>query len=183
MHCLYKKQKKDTIIILVYVDDILVTGDNLKLINDTKTALHQVFKMKYLGKLKYFLRIEFARSDKGILMHQRKYSLEFISELGLSASKPAYNCIDTNVKLTTREYDLHKNTNTSDDPLLPNITSYQILSQFLHHPKKSHMEAAMRVVRYVKSHLGLGVLISSNPVDKVSTFCDADWIACPRTRR
>lgn len=42
---------------------MLVTGDNLELIEETKQALQQVFKMKDLDDLKYFLRIEFARSD------------------------------------------------------------------------------------------------------------------------
>lgn len=51
--------------LLVYVGDMLITGDNLKLIQDTKTAFQETFKMKDLGELKYFLGIEFARSEKG----------------------------------------------------------------------------------------------------------------------
>ncbi|XP_075086161.1 uncharacterized protein LOC142168889 [Nicotiana tabacum] len=53
---------KSTIIILVYVDDMLLTGSNLTLICDVKAKLHLAFKMKELGDLKYFLGIEFARS-------------------------------------------------------------------------------------------------------------------------
>lgn len=56
--------------------------------------------MKDLGELKYFLGIEFARSKHGIIMHQRKYALELISEAGLSAAKPVVTPIDTNMKLT-----------------------------------------------------------------------------------
>lgn len=54
--------------------------------------------MKDLGELKYFLGIEFARSEKGILMHQRKYILELISQIGLEAAKPVMTPMDTNVK-------------------------------------------------------------------------------------
>lgn len=61
---------------LVYVDDILITGSSLKLIQETKEALKMAFKMKDLGELKYFLGIEFTRSKASILMHQRKYTLE-----------------------------------------------------------------------------------------------------------
>lgn len=50
------------IIVLVYVDDILITGDSLHQIIETKTNLHKAFKMKDLGELKYFLGIKFARS-------------------------------------------------------------------------------------------------------------------------
>lgn len=59
---------------LVYVDDILITGSNLKLIQETKEALKMAFKMKELGELKYFLGIEFTRFKESILMHQTTVS-------------------------------------------------------------------------------------------------------------
>jgi len=74
------------VIILVYVDDMMITGNDINLIQETKRTLQSSFKMKDLGELKYFLGIEFARSQKGIVMHQRKYTLEIISEAGLSAA-------------------------------------------------------------------------------------------------
>lgn len=114
-------------IFLVYVDDMLITGDSLSLIEEAKLSLQQIFKMKDLGELKYFLGIEFARSEKGIIMHQRKYSLELISELSLAASKPTCTPFDTSVKLTTREYDEHTNKNCEKDPFIPNKGSYQRL--------------------------------------------------------
>lgn len=58
--------------------------------------------MKDLGELKYFLGIEFARSSKGINMHQIKYALKLISEVGLSGAKPVITPIDVNTKLTTK---------------------------------------------------------------------------------
>lgn len=61
--------------------------------------------MKDLGNLRYFLGIEFARSQEGIVMHQRKYTLEIISEAGLGAAKPTTTPLDPYVHLTTREYD------------------------------------------------------------------------------
>lgn len=56
--------------VLVYVDDILIREESLKLIENTKKALQETFKINDLGELRYFLCIEFA-SEKGILMHQR----------------------------------------------------------------------------------------------------------------
>ncbi|XP_059295477.1 uncharacterized protein LOC132048809 [Lycium ferocissimum] len=86
---------------------MLITGDNLDEIVKTKAELPKAFKMKDLGELKYFLGIKFARSEKRILMHQRKYALELISESRLGVAKPFHTPIDTSVKLTTREYDQH----------------------------------------------------------------------------
>lgn len=78
---------------------MLVTGNNLQLIEYTKATLHQAFKFKDLGKLKFFPEMEFGRSNKGILFNQRKYALEIISELGLSGAKPDWAPLETNVKL------------------------------------------------------------------------------------
>ncbi|XP_019251165.1 PREDICTED: uncharacterized protein LOC109230090 [Nicotiana attenuata] len=189
--------------VLVYVDDMLITGDSLKLIEETKNNLHQVFKMKDLGELKYFLGIEFARSKQGILMHQRKYTLELVSELGLSAAKPIATPLDTNAKLTTKEYDDHCKGQPADDPsadinsyqrligrLLyltvtrPDISfSVQTLSQFLQQPKRSHMEAAIRIVKYIKNQPGRGILLSSTNNNNIIAYCDADWAACPISRK
>ena len=98
-----KRTKTSLVILLVYVDDMMITGNDLNLIQQTKEVLQDTFKMKDLGELRYFLGIEFARSQEGIVMHQRKYSLEIISEAGLGAAKPASTTIDPYVQLTTKD--------------------------------------------------------------------------------
>ena len=55
-----------TIVILVYVDDIVVASNNLQTITDFKEFLHDQFKLKDLGSLKYFLGLEVAITSKGI---------------------------------------------------------------------------------------------------------------------
>lgn len=72
---------------------------------DTKKILQDKFKIKDLGDMRYFLGIEFARSEAGILMHQRKYCLELILDMGLSNSKPVGAPIELNQKLITSEFD------------------------------------------------------------------------------
>lgn len=74
--------------VLIYVDDLLITWNDHKLILETKDILRNIFKIKDLGDLRYSLGIEFARNESGILMHQRKYCLELISNMSLSRSKP-----------------------------------------------------------------------------------------------
>ncbi|XP_019248477.1 PREDICTED: uncharacterized protein LOC109227736 [Nicotiana attenuata] len=192
----------DVVVILVYVDDMLVTGSNLQLIEATKNSLHQTFKIKDLGELKYFLGMEFSRSRRGILINQRKYALEIISYLGLTGAKPTWTSLEANVKLTILEHD--KLTGVEDDMLMDDIGQYQrligkllylkltrpdiafsvqTLSQFLPSPKRSHWEAALRVVRYVKREPGMSILLSSNSSNTLSVYCDADWASCPNTRK
>ena len=66
----------------------------------------------------------------------------------------------------------------------PDISfTVQVLSQFMQQPKRSHWEAAMRLVRYIKSNPGQGILLSSKKSLELEAFCDSEWAACPNTRR
>lgn len=73
----------------MYMDDLLVTRNNARLLNTTKIDHKRQFKMKDLGELKFFLGIECARSSKRIHMSQRKYDLELIDECRLGGAKTA----------------------------------------------------------------------------------------------
>ncbi|XP_019240170.1 PREDICTED: uncharacterized protein LOC109220162 [Nicotiana attenuata] len=189
------------VVILVYVDDLLITGSNEQLITEAKEILHQQFKLKDLDELRYFLGIEILGSNTGVVLNQRKYVLELISEMGLSGAKPAIIPLETNIKLTTIAYDQGEGS-IGDSPLedfsayqrligrlmyvtttRPDI-SYAIhtLSQFMQHPKKSHREAALRV-RYLKNAPGQGIWLRSGPASELQYLCDSDWAACPNTWR
>lgn len=51
---------------LVYVDDMLITGDSLKLVEERKASSQQAFKMKDLGELRYFLGLSLRNPSKGL---------------------------------------------------------------------------------------------------------------------
>lgn len=137
--------------------------------------------MKDLGELKFFLGIEVARSNEGIVMCQRKYALELVAETGMSGAKPASLPLEINQKLISLEYDKHvPSTTCMSDEALENPATYQrlvrrllyltmirpdiaiveqVLSQYMHCPKNSHMEAPLRVVRYIKGIPGMELLM------------------------
>uniref|UniRef100_A0A3Q7JV26 Reverse transcriptase Ty1/copia-type domain-containing protein n=1 Tax=Solanum lycopersicum TaxID=4081 RepID=A0A3Q7JV26_SOLLC len=197
----------DIVLVLVYVDDLLITGSSSTLILDTKNLLNQHFKIKDLGEMKYFLGLEIARSSTGISVCQRQFCLDLISDLGLTGSKPASTPLEANHKLTSVLYDESVASSSGkplNDEFLKDPTSYQKLigkllyltmtrpdisyaiqnlSQFMHSPKKSHMEAALRVVRYLKNAPGLGIILSSEVSHALNVYCDADWATCPMTRK
>lgn len=72
---------------LVYVHDLIIAGNNLISINSIKQFLHEQFKIKDLGHLKYFLGLEISRSTSGIHLCQRKYALDILSDCGLLAAR------------------------------------------------------------------------------------------------
>ncbi|RVW90754.1 putative mitochondrial protein [Vitis vinifera] len=75
-------------ILIVYVDDIILTSDDGGELQVLKKFLAREFEIKDLGPLQYFLSMEFARSKKGIFVSQRKYVLTLLDETGLPGCKP-----------------------------------------------------------------------------------------------
>jgi Reverse transcriptase (RNA-dependent DNA polymerase) len=58
---------------LVFIDDIIIIGNNLDEIRKVKAKLREMFDIKDLGLLKYFLGIEIVHSPRGLFMSQKKF--------------------------------------------------------------------------------------------------------------
>ncbi|KAL0561798.1 hypothetical protein IC582_002241 [Cucumis melo] len=186
-----RKNGDSITIILVYVDDIIISGNNNQKLKEVKEMLKRKFDIKDLGKLSYFLGIEIAHSTKGLFLSQRKYTLDLLKETGKLGTKPATTPMETNIKL-----------NTEDGKPLSGISQYQrivgkliyltvtrpditfavsIVSQFMHAPRTCHMEAINRILRYLKGTPGQGILMKQNSTNTVVGFSDADWAgSCDR---
>lgn len=89
-----KKSSFGIIVVLVYVDDIIITGDNKSGIEELKSFLHRSFAIKDLGKLKYFLGMEIAYLSKGLFKNQRTNVLDLLKETRKLGAKPVetYTC-------------------------------------------------------------------------------------------
>ena len=100
-HTLFIKHSKTggVTALLVYVDDIIVTGNDEKEKQSLKQRLIREFEIKELEKLKYFLGIEVAHSRQGIFISQQKYVTDILKETGKLACKAASTPIDPNHKL------------------------------------------------------------------------------------
>lgn len=124
---LYSQQKvgQKLVIILVYVDDLMITENDDTLIQDTKNILQTCFKIKDLRNLKFFLGIEFDRKKDGILIHQRKYVVELISDIGFTGAKPFQTPLEVNKKLISLEFDQYVQDNTNQP--LSDPSEYQSL--------------------------------------------------------
>lgn len=87
--------------LLIYVDDIVITGPSITAINTLKEFLHTQFKLKDLGNLKYFLGLEIARSSTGIILSYCHYTLQLFEDTGFLASKPALIPMDPKLHLSS----------------------------------------------------------------------------------
>ncbi|KAK8915915.1 hypothetical protein KSP39_PZI023039 [Platanthera zijinensis] len=89
-HSLFiRKTSAGLVILTVYVDDILLTGDDREGVNMTKKHLLQHFVTKDMRSLKYFLGVEIFRKSGSIVLSQRKYASDLLKETGLLGAKPA----------------------------------------------------------------------------------------------
>jgi hypothetical protein len=100
-----KKTDHGIVVIVIYVDDLIITGDSDADIFDLKKLLKQKFEMKDLGELRYFLDIEVIQSPKGIWLLQRQYDLSKLSKYGMTSCKPISIPLEQNVKLSADERD------------------------------------------------------------------------------
>ena len=91
---------KGTILLLLYVDDMIITSNDLSGIQELKNFLSQQFEMKDLGHLSYFLGLEITHSTDGLYITQAKYASELLSRAGLTDSKTVDTPVDLNVHLT-----------------------------------------------------------------------------------
>ncbi|RVW26625.1 Retrovirus-related Pol polyprotein from transposon RE1 [Vitis vinifera] len=181
------------IYLVVYVDNIVITGSDQDGIQKLKQHLFTHFQTKDLGKLKYFLGIEIAQSSSGVILSQRKYALDILEETGMLDCKPVDTPMDPNVKLVPGQGEplgdpgryrrlvgkLNYLTITRPDISFP----VSVVSQFLQSPCDSHWDAVIRILRYIKSTPGQGVLYENRGHTQVVGYTDADWAGSPTDRR
>ena len=167
-----KKQHGKITALIVYVDDMVVSGNDLDGRKALQSYLSSEFKMKDLDHLKYFLGNEVSIYDKGIFLSQSKYALDLLQEIGMSACQPADTPVEERLKLCVE---------TNQEPVdkgryqrligrlmhlahtRPDLTyALSIGSQFMHNPEEQHMNAVMRILRYLKSAPRKGILFTKN---------------------
>ncbi|GJY74959.1 uncharacterized mitochondrial protein-like protein [Tanacetum coccineum] len=171
--------------LLVYVDDILLTIPYASFITFIKTKLHDMFSIKDLGPLNYYLGIRFLRNKAGLAMSQRKYALEILEHVGVLNVKPSAIPMDPIIKLNSTDgeplSDPSKYRTSVGKLLYLTITRHdlafaaQALSQFSHDPRTTHYKALIKVLRYIKLCLGQGLFFPANNSLKLTTYCDSDW--------
>ncbi|KAM2468135.1 hypothetical protein PS1_009864 [Malus domestica] len=180
-------------VVLLYVDDMIIAGNNEEAISQLKQFLSGCFRIKDLGPLKYVLGVEVARSKAGISICQRKYTLDILEEAGLLGVKPAKVPMELDLVLTTTGGDALKDP-TRYRRLVgkliyltitrPDITyAVNNLSQFMQEPTLHHLKAAHRLLQCLKEAPGQGLLFPTENQLNLIGYCDADWARCPITRR
>lgn len=185
--CTYTKSfaEGDRITLLFWVDDILIAGSKLNTIQEVKNIMAKNFRMDDRGELKWFLGIDFSRTDDGYIMSQERYINNLLEKFNMSncnaVSTPAVQGVtlqkpegDTNTTFPYREGVgslIYLMTGTRPD--ISWITSK--LSQYLSSHDDSHIAALKRVFRYLKGTLSHCIKFTKNSSSQLTGYADADW--------
>ena len=181
------------VLLLIYVDDMIITGDDMIGIQYAKSQLQQQFHMKDLGSLRYFLGLEISQGPRGVLLSQQKYLSDILNQAELTDNTTVDTPLQQNVKLCS----------TDGEPLSdptryrhlvgqlvylcisrPDIShAVGIVSQFVSAPRSVHYAVLLRILRYLRGTSTRSLLFPATSKLELCAYSDADWAGDPTTRK
>ena len=196
--CVYVRHLEDDriIILIIWVDDIIISASDMELLSSMKESLSKEFKMKDLGELSWFLSTEFKCTEDCIEMNQTKYVEKILSKFDMTDCKPKPTpCISGIDKVMESELNeladprlyraivgslIYVMTGTRPD-LCYVVTK---LSQSMAKPTQENLNMAKHVLRYLKGTKEHGLKFGKSELPlKPTGFCDSDWGASVGDRR
>lgn len=186
-HTLFVKEEKQGQILIVslYVDDLIFTGNCERLMNDFKESMKKKFDMTDLGKMRYFLGVEVLQREEGIYICQRKFAKEVLERFEMSMSNGVHNPIVPGVKLSKKgggavlDTTLYKQMIGSLMYLTvtrPDLMFVVCLaSRYMESPTEAHFQVVKRILRYVKNTTELGIKYSRGEDRGFQAYTDSDY--------
>lgn len=178
--------------LLVYVDDLILTGSTVHVVNDIVKQLAAKFSIKDLGELSYFLGVEVLHSPDGMLLSQRKYMQDLLDRTHMSKTKVAKSPMATSPVLSaffgTALSDASEYRSVVGSLQYLSLTRPDIafvvnrLCEFMQRPTSDHWIAVKRVLRYLRGTLDLGLFLRRCSSFQVHAFSNAGWTGNPDNR-
>jgi hypothetical protein len=176
-------------LLLLYVDDMIIIGDDPEYIAFVKARLSDRFLMSDLGSLRYFLGIEISSTHEGFFLPQEKYIQDLLDHASLTDHRTAETPMELNVHLTPTDGE------PLEDPTRyrhivgslvylgitrPDISySVHILSQFVSAPTQIHYSQLLHVLRYLRGTISHHLFFSRSSSLQLQAYCDATWASDP----
>lgn len=171
--------------VLIYVDDIIVTGNDSSTISRVLQSLADRFSIKDPVDLHYFLGIEAIRTQQDLHLNQRKCIVDLLTRTKMLDAKPVSTPLPITPKLTLRSGTLLANPQEYRSVVgslqylaftRPDISfAVNRLSQFMHSPTTEHWQATKRVLRYLAGSHTSGIFLSWQSPLTLHGFSDVNW--------
>ncbi|CAL2270482.1 unnamed protein product [Prunus armeniaca] len=182
----------DIVLLLIYVDDIIVTGSSSTFVQSIITDLGEAFDMKDIGKLTYFLGLEISYLSNGdIFVNQAKYLQDLLKKAAMVECKPCSTPAKPHQQFLKDEGVSLQDPTTYRSLVgalqyltftRPDI-AYAVNSvcQFMIAPTDIHFGAVKRILRYLKGTSHYGITYTSSDM-QLLVYSDSDWAGDPNTR-
>ena len=171
-------------VVLLYVDDMIVTGNDEKEVANLRVELSTRFEMKDLGELSNFLGLEVKSVMDGIFLTQEGYAKKLVDRFGMKTSKKCSTPLDANAKIKSKEGSLllyPRPFHALVGSLLyltisrPDIVfSVNFISRFMQAPRKPHLEVAKKILKCINTTSDIGLLYKSGADFSLHGYTDAD---------
>ncbi|KAJ6874187.1 hypothetical protein NC651_032883 [Populus alba x Populus x berolinensis] len=173
------------LIVCLYVDDLIYTGNDGKMFQEFKHSMKAEFEMTDLGMMCYFLGIEVVQSSTGIFITQKKYAKEMLERFNLQDCNPVKNPIEPGLKLH-KDLDGQRIDNTYYKQMVGSLMyltatrldvmcAASLLSRYMELPTNLHSQAAKRVFRYLQGTTDFGVFYKKGADSRLLGFTDSDY--------
>jgi len=183
---LYVKCKGDDLLIVsLYVDDLLITGGNAKLVEKFKREMMKFFEMTNFGLMAYFLGMEIKRLETKVFICQKKYAKEILKKFHMEDCKAMATPMNPNESLSKEDNrdKVEEGYFRSMIGCLMYLTATRldilftasILSRYMHCASVMHFKAAKRVIRCIKGTIDFSVKLKKCQNFKLLGFSDSDW--------
>ncbi|GJW07361.1 putative ribonuclease H-like domain-containing protein [Tanacetum coccineum] len=162
-----KKNKKDIMLVQVYVDDIIFGSTKKSWCDEFETLMKGRFQMSSMGELTFFLGLQVKQSQTGLFISQDKYVADMLKKFDLASVKTTITPMETKMALTKDEesadVDVHLYRSMIGSLMYLTASRPDIMfavcacSRFQVNPKVSHLIAVKRIFKYLKGKPNLGL--------------------------
>ncbi|GKC63185.1 putative ribonuclease H-like domain-containing protein [Tanacetum coccineum] len=180
-----KRNKKDIMLVQVYVDDIIFGSTKKSWCDEFEALMKSRFQMSSMGELTFFLGLQVKQNKEGIFISQDKYVAEILKKFDLVNVKTALTPMETKVALTKDEeavdVDVHLYRSMIGSLMYLTASRPDIMyavcvcSRFQVTPKTSHLNAVKRIFKYLKGKPHLGLWYPRESPFDLEAFSDSDY--------
>jgi hypothetical protein len=187
------KQGTDTLLVQIYVDDIIFGGSSHALVTKFADTMSREFEMSMMGELTFFLGLQIKQTHEGTFIHQGKYTKDVLKKFDMGEAKPLSTPMSTMMALDEdkegesvdqKEYRSMIRSLLYLTATRPDIQFVVCLcARFQPRARTSHHQAIKRIFRYLRftPEFGLWFLASSSL--SLCRYSDADYVGCHIERK
>jgi hypothetical protein len=185
-HTIYVKKEADGSILFafLYVDDLIFTDNNPTMFEDFKKNMVQEFEMTDIGLMTHFLGLEVVQKEDEIFVSQSNYAKDILERFKTESCNPVSTPVENGMELRKSKVgnvdptyfkslvgSLRYLTCTRPDILY----GVELISKYMETPDQSHLNAAKRILRYIKGTINKGMLYTSSKTFNLVGYSDSDW--------